>query len=405
MKASLRTYPYPYRALFTVCSDLDETPNEAIYFETLRYLNTDQETKIGKGVNLEIGNTIYFRMPEDQFSYWNCTDAARMNIQKLIHSGHIDCLHSFGDFVNDRASALSCLTELEKHDCKIKVWIDHAQAPSNFDPDIMQGSGAEKDSEVYHADITIGEYGVKYVWKGRVTSVISQNNKRNLGGIVNMNFLKASFKTLLNEFAKGILGRLGSKKYKMHSDNRVLRGTTLADGTSVIEFMRSNPSWAGVSVFDKGRDIANVLTEKMIDRLVQQGGCSILYTHLGKIHSIDDPFGKDGRKAFEMLSRRQAMGDVLVTTTRRLLDYLCTRDALQYRVRESNGRCQIHVDLNGVEINELSGMTWYVEDPESTDVFIDGKKVEDVTCNPMDSSMRRSISLPFQKLSFPELAN
>ena len=64
----LRKYPYPYQAMLAICSDLDETPNKEIYFETARYLNTTEETSLGKGVGLEVGNTIYFDMPENNFS-------------------------------------------------------------------------------------------------------------------------------------------------------------------------------------------------------------------------------------------------------------------------------------------------------------------------------------------------
>ena len=96
MKVSLRKYPYPYQAMLAICSDLDETPNKDIYFETARYLNTTEDTLLGKGVGLEVGNTIYFDMPLHNFSYTNTDDDGRHKIQQLIQSGHIDCLHSFG---------------------------------------------------------------------------------------------------------------------------------------------------------------------------------------------------------------------------------------------------------------------------------------------------------------------
>ena len=67
--AELRDFPFPYKAMMTICSDLDETPDRARYFEIARFLNTDAETPAGKGVGLEVGNTIYFNMPNDQFAY------------------------------------------------------------------------------------------------------------------------------------------------------------------------------------------------------------------------------------------------------------------------------------------------------------------------------------------------
>ena len=99
---SLRRIPYPYRAMLVICSDLDETPDRHVYFEIMRYLNTTGFTIMGPGLGLEVGNTIYFDMPPDQFSYWNTDDKGRGMIRALIRSGHIDCLHSFGDLAVTR---------------------------------------------------------------------------------------------------------------------------------------------------------------------------------------------------------------------------------------------------------------------------------------------------------------
>ncbi len=170
----LRRLPYPYRAMLAICSDLDETPNRQVYWETLRFLNTKEPTIMGCGVGLEVGNTIYFDMPANQFAYWNTDDAGREMVRNLIRSGHIDCLHSFGDLATSRKHAARALEELTQHDCQLTVWIDHGIAPSNFGSDIMQGYGDVQNSEVYHADLTYS-YGIRYVWRGRVTSVIGQN--------------------------------------------------------------------------------------------------------------------------------------------------------------------------------------------------------------------------------------
>ena len=58
----------------------------------------------GPGVGLEVGNSIYFDMPPGQFAYWNTDDAGRAMVRALIRSGHIDCLHSFGDLATTRAT-------------------------------------------------------------------------------------------------------------------------------------------------------------------------------------------------------------------------------------------------------------------------------------------------------------
>ena len=101
----LRQFPYPYRSMLAICSDLDSTPDRHVYLEIMRFLNTTKTSAMGHGVGLEVGNSIHFRAIPPQFSYWDTDDVGRAMIHELIHSGHIDCLHSFGERVFTRDEA------------------------------------------------------------------------------------------------------------------------------------------------------------------------------------------------------------------------------------------------------------------------------------------------------------
>src|SRR5690606_30898346 len=131
------------------------TPDRHVYLEIARYLNTTEATAMGPGVGLEVGNSIYFDMPPDQFAYWTTDDAGRAMIRDLIRSGHIDVLHSYGDFCDRRSDVELYLNELRRHDLQLEVWVDHSKAPTNFGPDIMVGSGDVEGAESYHADLTL----------------------------------------------------------------------------------------------------------------------------------------------------------------------------------------------------------------------------------------------------------
>ncbi len=207
---SLRRSPFPYRSLIAVCSDLDETPNGHVYFESSRYLNTTEMTVMGPGVGLEVGNTMYFDMPGNQFSYWNTDAAGRARVRRLIRSGHVDALHSFGDLATTRGHAGRALDELAKHECTLSVWIDHAVAPSNFGSDIMRGSGDVERSPCYHADLTCA-FGIRYVWTGRVTSVVGQDAPPSVRGLFDAGHLAASTRTVAKEVAKRAVGRFGGR--------------------------------------------------------------------------------------------------------------------------------------------------------------------------------------------------
>jgi hypothetical protein len=287
----------------------------------MRFLNTTEETSMGRGVGLEVGNSIYFDMAPGQFSYWNASEKDREKIRVLIRSGHIDCLHSFGDLATTRAHAARALEELERHDCHLKVWVDHAQAPTNFGSDIMCGHGDEPGHPAYHADLTTA-YGIKYVWRGRVTSVIGQDRRLSFAGVGNWEHPFLSSVTLAKEVAKTVAGRSGSPKYALHSGNRLVTSVTLRDGQPTREILRCNPHWAGVSAADRGDRVDEVLTTSFLDRLVSRGGKCILYTHLGKLGKGEHRrrFSPAVVSSFRLLADYVRRQDIQVLTTSRLLE-------------------------------------------------------------------------------------
>jgi hypothetical protein len=396
---TIRPIPYPYQAMLAICSDLDETPDKNVYYETIRFLNTNEETVMGRGAGLEVGNTIYFDMPPGQFSYWNTDDMGREMVRNLICSGHIDCLHSYGDLATTRKHAGRALDELDRHNCNLKVWVDHGTAPTNFDGDIMKGSGDVPGSPAYHADLTIGS-GLEYVWRGRVTSVIGQNIPRSLSGIGTLLHPIRSGKTLLKEFTKGQMALYGHKKYRMHAKNNILRHVNLRDGKPVWEFMRCNPHWGGVSSCETAFGIADVLTKPILQRLVDRKGACILYTHLGKIGKNANIFTPRTCQAFQNLASFMRDGKILVTTTRRLLEYCRMKEGVTASVTSTENVSQINVSCSQ-DLKTLEGLTLYVTDSKEVRLFVNKIETSGFQRNPPDETSRPSITLPWNKLAFP----
>ena len=383
-----------------ICSDLDETPTWDIYYETAKFLNTNQMTAMGRGVELEVGNTIYFDMPQGQFSYWSTDDTGRLMVEQLVRSGHIDCLHSYGNNAILRGHAEKAINALSQKGCNLEVWIDHATAPSNFGPDIMRGQGDIPTSKVYHADLSC-EFGIRFVWIGRVTSVIGQDSIRSFKGIWNNAHKMASFKTVAKEFIKGLSARIGSTKYAMHHSNSLMCKIKLRDGREVYEFMRCNPHWNGVSSGDTADGIAEVLTPRVLDLLVKRQAASIFYTHLGKISGRAVPFGPATIEAFRRLSDYFSSEKMLVTTVSRLLKYNLAVGELSGSCGMENGRYAIR--LNTSYPGDLDGLTLYTTEPERTVVMINDRKIDGFKCNPRDRTGNQSVSLPWPKLEFPTL--
>lgn len=393
-----RRFPYPYRAMLAICSDLDETPDARSYFESMRFLNTLDSTSVGRGVGLEVGNSIYFDMPPEQFSYWNTDDAGREMVRSLIRSGHVDCLHSYGDLAITRAHAARALEELNHHGLSLKVWVDHAIAPTNIGADIMRGHGDEVGHPAYHADLTLAA-GIRYIWLGRVTSIVGQDRSASLGHW-NENFIcGSSVRARAKEAGKHVLAQLGSTKYALHAGNRLCRPAELRDGSSATEFMRCNPHPAGVEFGESGHSIGQVLTTGFLNRLVERNSCSIVYTHLGKLQG-SRKFSQDAVHGFRVLAEYVHRGDILVTTTLRLLEFHAAAQNAAFSASRCGSSVKVEIALPAFTVPD--GLTFYVEPAEAISATVNGKQTN-VAINPPDETGRRSVSIRWPALSFPEL--
>jgi len=401
---SLRALPYPFRAMLAIASDLDETPDLGVYLDSMRYLNTRGDTSMGPGVGLEVGNSLYFDMARSELSYWNTDDAGRAAFRTMIASGHIDVLHSFGDLAVTRAHCERALEELVRHDCRLAVWVDHAVAPSNFGSDIMAGQGDLPGSPVYHADLTCA-YGIRFVWRGRVTSVLGQDVPPRLAGIFNPQHPAASIKTLAKEAMKGTLGRRGDAKYLAHAGNETLRPIRLRDGQPVHEFLRTNPHWGGVSSADNASGLGDVLTMPTLDRLVAREGFAIVYTHLGKVPAREGPFPPPTRAALQRLAGYRDAGTILVATTRRLLGYRHAVDNLKVASEADAAgiRVELSIDDPRSVPADWQGLTVYVPANTAARLVINGRDIDSARRNPPDHTGRESLSVPWAPLEWPHL--
>jgi hypothetical protein len=405
MTLKLRRFPYPYRAMLAICSDLDETPNRQIYWEIMRYLNTDKMTSMGPGISLEVGNSIYFDMPQSQFAYWNTDPAGRDMIRSLIHTGHIDAIHSFGDLAENRSDAARSLDELDRHNCKIKTWIDHGIAPTNFGSDIMRGCGDIPDHQAYHADLS-AQYGIRYIWRGRVTSNIGQNTTASYRDLFQFDHPAQSGRTIAKEFVKHVLGRLGYSKYRLNALNDVMTQISLRDGRKMFEFLRSNPCWQSVSASATAQGLGNVLTDSFLTDLIRRQGFCILYTHLGKIKNPHQPFSPKTQSALARLAQYAHTGRILVTTTSRLLDYVLASHNISIAATFSNTKPTINLirhDIPDHNIRScdipLDGISINIPTDIQCDLLIDGKPI---ACDRHRSVDLTTLSIPWPKLKFPE---
>jgi len=403
--------PAPYQAMLAISSDLDETPDFEHYFELIKFLASDKNTSAGKGLNLEFANSIYFDMPVGCFSYWNTDDKARSIILTLIRSGHIDTIHSFGELTTTRQQIERTIDELNKHSCKFSVWTDHRKTPTNLGQDITAGTGDVPTSETYHFDLS-SSIGIKYIWRGRVTSIIGQETTPSYKGIFNHQHPFISSKTIIKEKFKRLLANLNYKKYSMHKDNRLIRTITLRDNRIAYEFIRSNPHWAGVSSADNAHQINQVITKTMLELLVKRMGICILYTHLGKTGNYRTAITPQLIQAFNLLAEYYHQKKILVTTPAKLLKYITTRDHLKFSAQSTDDKLIINIQaiddpLTGKRLpepEELSGITFSTQDNiNRIEIKLTTGQSVPIKTYPKNNKNKTLAAIEWNKLEFPDV--
>lgn len=397
--AEILPVPHPYSAMIAICSDLDETPGEESYLNTCRYLNTENDSGFGRGVGIEVGNSMFFDMGPADLSYWNGSEEFRAQVRHLMRTGFIDAIHSLGDTAGSRHRAQETFAHLAKHECKLGVWIDHAVAPSNFGVDIMRGYGDIPGSDVYIADLA-ADYGIKYFWRGRVTSVIGQDVLRQLGGIWQSGLPLRSGITLAKEVAKGFYGRTPGSQYQMHTRNDLLLPISLSDGSPAFEFLRANPHPGGISCGDNAIGLATAIGEPVLDLLENRRGKAIIYTHLGK--EIDPKLGfpRVTREALEVLASRHAEGRILVCTTFRMLEFArLTSSATATWEDCADDIARVNVAVPSWS-GQIDGLSVVVPSRAAYEMRVNGIEQSFTICRSDD---RCVISTPWKRLNYHEV--
>ena len=144
-----------------------------------------------------------------------------------------------------------------------------------------------------------------------------------------------------------------------------------------------------------------------------RSGACVFYTHLGKGALRDEPFDAQTSAAFRRLADRFHAGELLVTTTRRLLGFHRAVRELSFTPKHGAAGLRIDVSTRGgsgdgdslspLARSDLAGLTFYVPDPERTTLTVDGHEVADLRRNHADRTGRCSVSLPWPTLEFPSL--
>jgi len=406
-KIVLRKFPFPYCSTLAIANDLDNTISVKTYFTMMDYLNSTSQTYFGQGLGLEIGNSFWFfnGTRTSQVSYFSHLTQKETSFagrcRELWKSGHIDTLHTFGNFDDGgfhRKYAEAGINELQKNGATIPVWINHGTKNNtqNIGSD-DSFRGAVKDSNSYHMDITMLA-GFRYYWLGRMTHVIGQNAKRNI------NILS---KTFLQNVINSVKYRSINDALLSYSDNQVMHSNVLQDGSIIWDFQRWINAW-GRETFLDVHDFIIQINPRIINTLIKNEGVMILYTHFNENLIFNNAIPQALQSALQNIKVLFDSGKLLVATVSRLLNYIEISTYISYDIIENNHRRVIilnqflHTPLGDriITLSDLLGLTFYYKGNVPPQIRFMKKEIQ-INQNKSDKTGFLSVSIPWKQLEYP----
>ena len=357
LEVSRRKFPYPYRAMLAISSDIDGATAQAER-EYLRFLNTYEVTVNGPGLGLDFADSFWMfdATNGSAVSYWQGTDstteADAEAIRRYIAAGWIDTIHTYGNFSSvggfTRLYAEQAIEEWQRQGIELKVWVHHGDANN-----VQNFSGGQHEymhgdmpgDPAYHTDLLL-DYGVEFAW---------------------------GYPENRNEFGH----------------DSMIYPLTLLDGQTVWAFPRyisRAPDWHPTGLHLE-------LSTDNLDGLVSAEQYSIVVNHLG---FQAEQLPAEAIAALQGLRGYQDRGEILVTRTSRLLEYNRSTEHLSYQA-ERRGT-DVDIRISSVEdivfgtfvpgLDQVRGVTFYADDPASTRVFLGESELDpgELQCNPTDGT-------------------
>lgn len=384
----LRKFPYPYKAMVAISTDIDGTilPD---FEETHRFMNTLVDTKMGKGLGLDIANSFWMYKHNDKVGYidphekkaWTDQMSYFQNdwtepfqaeaVKKYIKAGWIDSIHSFGDFSNPdkkttyftREHAKKAIEQLEEDDLYINIWINHGNESNiqnfggtyNF-TEYQQGDDPEAFG--YHTDLTI-PYGIEFLWDSLGDDQLGHQS--------------VLYPIHLKDGQK-VWG------YKRYTHVKEEEGTRWLWG---IHFLQEQ------------------LSEENLNTIMDEGLYSVIAQHLGT-EVVDGMYPESAIDTFKRLKKAQDDGNILVARTSRLLEYNRNHDFIRFEKKIVNDHIEIHIEAIDDPIfgpftptlDQVRGFTFYVDNPNDVHMYIAGEQIpeSEIVRNESDG-YRESISI------------
>lgn len=149
-------------------------------------------------------------------------------------------------------------------------------------------------------------------------------------------------------------------------------------------------------------NLSDSINKENLDLIAKNGHYSIIATHLGTPIKSIDRFKESNNVVFELLREYKSKRLIHVTTTSRLLNYAWVKKYMKWHFITVDDVTKIFIvsiqDHHTVEyiptVSDLTGITFYVDNPARTEVYIDNNKVSSLfICQNESDGVANSISI------------
>ncbi len=442
---SLLKYPYPYKAALAINNDTD-----GMSWETFRdwhdFVNGRSETRYGQGLGLEVSDSFWHWTDGRRFAlYHNHPEDAPQRspeydyIAEMAKAGWLDMLHGFGSwnrpYTLSRSEMIPALEEMDRQGIRPPIYVNHGggahMAHNIGGPWASYQQGDDPSSPSYCLDLLL-DHGFRYFWTDSMFesgkfgdgSTWKTDRHRN-NALASYDYKRFTNARLADRSAnlKVICNALGvnteSEIREAVFDNLFIP-TTMRDGRRVLGFKR----FRGEYPPDAG-SFAHQINAARLDDLIEREAVAVIYQHFGIWRAIGSP-RKDWRSwrqsrvpvldehcqwAFRFLAEREQRGDIFITTTARLLDYIHTRDHVAFRERRLSKdtlqvlllsvHCPVYGSSAVTEAN-AQGLSFDIPDaPEK--IVVTDTNGNDLGANRHSAEGSTIVTVPWQRLSYPPL--
>ncbi|WKD51447.1 sulfotransferase family protein [Microbulbifer spongiae] len=387
MSIELRKFPFPYKGMLAISNDIDSTTPDSFEYihEIMKHPKNNIELNFSDSIWMYAKSSrngkqlSFFDMTDEQLTpYWR-------RLKYYVSKGWIDTLHSYGNFSQSESSfafsrryAELSLNFLKKHKIQFDVWVNHGdesntQNLGNYS--YMKGATLGDDS--YHFDLC-KEIGVKYIWNPKQRDIFGHSSM--------LTPIKLKNGESIWSFPRFHSCFVSSRDKTTYQE----RGANFW-GENKDEAVLWHPSLLDLQI-----------TKERLDQLCIDGNYSIITQHFGNIKFSSNRFTQSAIDALKLLSS-YSKEKINVVSTSKLLNYNRVNQFLNYEIIELETGSIINVSSindpvlgiqNDLTINQLDGITFYTDKPQSTFFMINGTMVKpEATKRNVSDGINKSITI------------